>query len=128
MVIITTELLWRGNDLVKQGLDLTAIISSFRVALKAAVAHITKEMPLHVVDLRDEHLTNAAKALMSSKVFGKDIDFFTRLAVQAVKSVRMTATVADVAGYKAIGTAGIADMGGGWRGDGAHGSRGEAAV
>lgn len=106
VVIIASELLRRGNDLVKNGIHPTTIITGYRTALKAAVAHIKREMVVHVSDLGDEHLINAARTSMSSKIIGKEADFFSQLAVDAVKSVRMNATAADVAGYEAMGSGG----------------------
>lgn len=89
VVIIAAELLRRANELVLQGLHPTTIISGYRTALKAAIAFLKSHMVLQVNDLGDEHLLNAAKTSMSSKIIGKESDFFAKLAVEAVKSVKM---------------------------------------
>jgi T-complex protein 1 subunit alpha len=89
VVLIAAELLRRGNDLVQDGgLHPTTILSGYRTALKAAVAFIKKSMVTPVSSLTDEHLMQAARTSMSSKIIGKEGDFFAELAVKAVKSVK----------------------------------------
>lgn len=92
VVLIAAELLRRGNALVTLGLHPTTIITGFRQALKAAVAYIKKNML--VDEISDDHLLQAARTSMSSKIIGKEGDFFARLAVDAVKSVKSTSGVA----------------------------------
>ena len=94
VVLIAAELLRRGNDLVKKGIHPTTILSGYRVALKAAIAYIKKTMVVQVSTLSDEHLLQAARTSMSSKIIGKESDFFAKLAVEAVKSVKST-SIAD---------------------------------
>lgn len=97
VVIIASELLKRANELVLQGLHPTTILAGYRAALKAAIGYLKKEMVVDVSNLDDEHLINAAKTSMSSKILGKEADFFAQLAVDAVKSVKMKA---DASGTK----------------------------
>jgi T-complex protein 1 subunit alpha len=93
VVIIASELLKRGNELVKQGIHPTTIISGYRMALKAAVAHIKENLIVNVDVLGEENLINSAKTSMSSKILGPESTFFSRMAVDAVKSVKMETTV-----------------------------------
>jgi len=102
VVIIASELLRRSNELVKSGIHPTTIISGLRTALKEAVKFLKKNMVLKVADLGEDHLINAAKTSMGSKIIGPESDFFAKMAVDAVKSVRMEATQADAAGMEAI--------------------------
>eukprot|EP00547_Thalassionema_nitzschioides_P017190 CAMPEP_0194241850 /NCGR_PEP_ID=MMETSP0158-20130606/7581_1 /TAXON_ID=33649 /ORGANISM="Thalassionema nitzschioides, Strain L26-B" /LENGTH=551 /DNA_ID=CAMNT_0038976827 /DNA_START=31 /DNA_END=1686 /DNA_ORIENTATION=- len=88
VVIIASELLKRANELVLQGVHPTTILAGYRTALKAAVAYIKKELVCKVET--DDLLINAAKTSMSSKILGKEADFFAKLAVDAVKSVEMS--------------------------------------
>ena len=95
VVIVASELLRRGNELVKDNIHPTTIISGYRTALKAAVAFLKKDIVKSVSDLNDDHLVQAAMTAMSSKILGKEADFFARLAVDAVKSVKMRSGAAD---------------------------------
>ena len=88
VVLIAAELLKRGLELVsKQGLHPTTVLAGYRLALKAAVAYLKSTLLVPVQSLNDEHLLQAARTSMASKIIGKEGDFFAQLAVEATKSV-----------------------------------------
>ncbi len=91
VVLIAAELLKRGLELVsKQGLHPTTILAGYRLALKAAISYIKQTLLVPVQSLTDEHLLQAARTSMSSKIIGKEGDFFAQLAVDATRSVATT--------------------------------------
>ena len=93
VVLLAAELLRRGNALVTHKLlHPTTVLAGYRMALKAAVAFLKQHLVLSVSELTHEHLMEAARTSMSSKLIGKEGDFFAQLAVEAVLSVKMKTT------------------------------------
>jgi len=93
VVLLAAELLRRGNALVTHKLlHPTTVLAGYRMALKAAVAFLKQHLVLSVSELTHEHLMEAARTSMSSKLIGKEGDFFAQLAVEAVLSVKMQTT------------------------------------
>jgi T-complex protein 1 subunit alpha len=88
VVLIAAELLRRANALILDHLHPTTVIAGYRVALKAAIAYIKQSLVVPVSSLTDTHLIQAARTSMSSKLIGKEGDYFAQLAVDAVKSVK----------------------------------------
>lgn len=88
VVIIAAELLRRGNELVKNKIHPTTVMSGFRLAMREAVKYIKAHMVVQVDALGEEVLINSAKTSMASKILGPESDFFAKLAVDAVTSVK----------------------------------------
>jgi len=90
VVIIAAELLKRGNELVRNKIHPTSIISGYRLAMREAVRYIKDELTVPVDQVEYAHLINAAKTSMSSKILGPESEFFAKMAVDSVMSVKST--------------------------------------
>ncbi|KAK7399715.1 hypothetical protein VNO78_10904 [Psophocarpus tetragonolobus] len=90
VVIVAAELLKRANDLVRNKIHPTSIISGYRLAMREACKYVEEKLAIKVEKLGKDSLINCAKTSMSSKLIAGDSDFFANLVVDAVQSVKMT--------------------------------------
>ncbi|KAJ4727203.1 T-complex protein 1 alpha subunit [Melia azedarach] len=96
VVIVAAELLKRANDLVRNKIHPTSIISGYRLAMREACKYVEEKLAVKVEKLGKDSLINCAKTSMSSKLIGGDSDFFANLVVDAVQSVKMTTVRGEV--------------------------------
>ncbi|KOB78090.1 T-complex protein 1 subunit alpha, partial [Operophtera brumata] len=97
VVIVAAEFLKNADELVKNKIHPTSIISGYRLACKEAVKYIQDNLTVTVESLGRPSIVNAAKTTMSSKLIGADADFFSEMIVDAAQAVKISDTRGNVA-------------------------------
>ena len=88
VVILASELLKRANELVKNSIHPTSIMAGYRLAMKESVKFIKSHVATKTDKLGREVGFNIAKTTLSSKIFGRESEFFANLAVDAMTMVK----------------------------------------
>lgn len=88
VVIFAAELLKRANELVKQDVHTTSIISGYLLAMKEAIKYIANNMNLSVDALGADSVVNCARTSLSSKILGVQGEFFAQMAAKSMMNVK----------------------------------------
>merc|ERR1740138_1737389 len=79
VVIIAAELLKRANELVKNNIHPTTIISGYRIAMKECIKYIQANLSVPVGQLESSILQSIANTTLSSKFVGSEGDHFSNI-------------------------------------------------
>jgi len=90
VVIFAAELLTKANDLIKNNIHPTNIITGYKIAAKEAIDYIQKNLTKSPKDLDETCLESVSSTTMSSKIIGPVSKFFSKLLVTAMKNVKVT--------------------------------------
>jgi len=105
VVILASEMLKRANELVKNQIHPTSIMSGYRIAMKESIKFIKSQVAVKTAKLGRDVAFNIAKTTLSSKIFGRESEFFANLAVDAITMVKSTNPETDRTVYpiKSVG-------------------------
>jgi len=90
VVILAAELLKRANELVKNSIHPTTIMSGYRLAMKESIKFIKEHLAVKTDKLGREIAFNVARTTLSSKIFGRESEFFANLACNAIQMIKVT--------------------------------------
>eukprot|EP00965_Chrysotila_dentata_P260484 6213924-Pleurochrysis_carterae.AAC.4 len=88
VVILAAELLKRANELVKNSIHPTSVMTGYRLAMKESIKYIKDQLIVKTDKLGREIGFQIAKTTLSSKIFGRESDFFANLAIDAMAMVK----------------------------------------
>jgi len=90
VVIFAAELLKRANELVKNKIHPTTIMSGYRIAMKESIKYIQEHLSVKVDALAANTLNQVATTSLSSKFVGAESSLFSEIIVGAMKAVKIT--------------------------------------
>lgn len=90
VVLLASELLRRGNELIKMDIHPTTIICGYKLAMKESVKYIQEKLSEKVNDLGKDVIINVAKTTLSSKFISYESDYFAKIITNAIQCVKIT--------------------------------------
>lgn len=88
VVIVAAELLRRANELIKNKVHATSVISGYKLACKKGIEYVKDKLRIETSGLGRDALINVAKTSMASKVLGPESEYFGNIVVDAITSVK----------------------------------------
>merc|ERR1711972_957801 len=88
VVILAAELLKRANELVKNQIHATSVMAGYRLAMKESIKYIKDQLMIKTDKVGKDIAFQIAKTTLSSKIFGRESDFFANMAVDAMNMVK----------------------------------------
>ncbi|KAF0989645.1 hypothetical protein HZS_6618 [Henneguya salminicola] len=88
VVILAAELLKNANELCKNGLHATTVISGYRIACRQVCRYIQEKLSVSSAKIGENCLLNVAKTSIASKIIGSDTSYFCKLIIDAANCVK----------------------------------------
>merc|ERR1712039_812112 len=88
VVILAAEMLKRANELIKNTIHATSVMAGYRIAMKESIKFIKDQLMVKTDKMGKDVAFQIAKTTLSSKIFGRESDFFASLAVDAIQMVK----------------------------------------
>ncbi|CXI42037.1 T-complex protein 1 subunit alpha, putative [Plasmodium berghei] len=89
VVLLASELLRRGNELIKMDIHPTTVICGYKLAMKESVKYIKEKLSERVTNLGKDVITNIAKTTLSSKFISYESEYFAKMVSNAIQSVKI---------------------------------------
>jgi len=89
VILFAAELLKRGNELVKNKLHPTTVISGYKMALKLGLNYLKDHLTIKLESLPEDAIYNAAKTSMNSKLIGPESEKFAIMVVDAMQRIKV---------------------------------------
>lgn len=96
VVLLASELLRRGNNIIQQKIHPTNVIAGYKMAMREAVKFINNNLAAKTESLGPQTLLNVARTSMSSKIISSEAEVFGKICTDAMLSVK---TVNDMGDY-----------------------------
>ncbi|KAL7668667.1 hypothetical protein ACOME3_009361 [Neoechinorhynchus agilis] len=96
VVLIASELLVAAEQLMKQNVHPTTIMSGYRLACKTAIKYMENKLAFYATTLGEASVLNSVKTCLSSKVLAQENEYFSRICVLACRYIASSSLAGKV--------------------------------